>query len=312
MPTIEFRVAGFKPNENAYNFLLQLIQPAMARMNLTRADVRRIIFTDNDHYGPAIREFSQEEGYTDDGIYQGIGKTLPQFETGIYAGSNLVLHYCVIGAFASDADASAGERDAMQYAIYHELGHCVDYRRRQSQHNTRLRQGVTSFVLRCAEANAAVALSEYAACFFSAQFMSSAGFSFCADSTERNLRQYLISVTEKRDKYRTGALDLRAVHGAATQVFWRGIVEYAKLFAYLHGNPSLANQDQTPYPWPGQNSSAGAVLHSMSGILPRAWNSYPNCADLFEDSLTKIWFALSEAEGYRFEVKPDGDYLWLD
>lgn len=312
IPPIEFRVADFTPNENAYKFVSQLVQPAMAQMELTHEDICKIVIADNDHYGPAIKEFSPNEGYTDDGIYQGVGKILPQVQNRIYAGSNLVMHMCVIGSFAaSDDDRPAGERDAMCYAIYHEFGHCADYRRRPAQHMAKPRDGVTSVVLRCAEGNSATLLSEYAACFFSASFMSAAGFAFVADSTAQNLKQYLAGLAEKRERYRLGLLDLCAVRDAAMETFWRSMIEYAKLFAYLHRNPALAKDGKASLEWPGESQAGSERIQSMVAALREAWNSYPNCVEAFEKSLTEIWFAVSEAEGYRFEVKQEGDYLWL-
>src|ERR1044071_4381101 len=151
-PVIEFRVDGFTPNQNAYDFVLQLIQPAMAQMDFSSQDVLKIVIADDAHYGPAIEELSTGNGYTDDGIYQGIGKTLPTFENGVYVASNVVMHQCVMASFvASDQDVPHGEADAMRYAIYHELGHCADHRRRQSQHSVKPRQGVTSCVWGWAE-----------------------------------------------------------------------------------------------------------------------------------------------------------------
>jgi len=311
-PSIKFRVAGFTPNDNAYKFVLQVIQPAMLQMELTNADVRIIIIADNDHYGAALKEFSANDGFTNDGIYQGIGKTLPHFENGIYTGSNLVMHQCVMGSFTeSDEDGLVGERDAMRYAIYHELGHCVDHRRRPVQHTAKPRENVTSFVLRCAEANSATLLSDYAACLFSASFMTSAGFSYIANSTAQNLKQYLEALAEKRNRYCLRFLDLTAVRNAAIETFWRGMIEYAKFFAYSHGNPALAQNENASLIWPGTSRAGGEIMQSMFSALREVWNSYPNCAEIFEKTLTDKWFAISEAEGYQFKVKPEGDYLWL-
>jgi len=312
-PQIEFRVAGFTPNDNAHKFVLQIIQPAMVQMELTNGDVRKIVIADNDHYGAAIKEFAPNEGYTNDGIYQGVGKILPQIENSCYAGSNLVLHVCVIGGFAAvDDDRPAGEGDAMRYGIYHELGHCADYRRRQVQHVSKAREGNTSLVLRCAEGNSATLLSEYAACFFSASFLTPEGFAFVADSTAANLTRYLKELTEKRDRYRLRLLDLRIVRDAAMETFWRSMIEFSKLFAYLRGNPALAVDGKAALVWPGASQVGSEEIQLMAVALHEAWNSYPNCAEAFEQTLTGTWFAISKAEGYRFEVQSDGDYLWLD
>jgi len=313
IPPIEFRVTGFTPNDNVYKFVSRVIQAAMSRMELTYADVLQIVIADNAHYGAAIKEFSPNDGYTDDGIYQGVGKILPQIENGSYVGSNLVMHECVIANFAaSDDDRPTGEGDAMRYGLYHEFGHCADYQRRQAQHAAKTRESNCSVVLRCAEGNSATLLSEYAACLFSASFLTPAGFTFIAGSTEQNLKQYLKVLAEMRNRYRIRLLDISAVRNAAIETFWRGMIEYAKLFAYLHGNPVLVPDGKVSLVWPGDSQAGGEIIQSMSAVLREAWNSYPDCVEAFEKSLTNTWFAISEAEGYRFEVKSEGDYLWLD
>jgi len=240
MPTIEFRISDFAPNEKVYNFVSQLVHSAMVRMKLTHTDVQKMVIADTDHYGSTIMELSPTDGHTDDGILQGLGKTVPQIENGRCVGNKLVIHASIIDALAAPAsNISTGREEALRYAFFHELGHCADHRHRQIHKPVRTYANTRSFALRCAEANAATLTDEYAACFLSSSFLSPAGFSFMADFTVETLRKYLSAVAEKRNQYRFGLLDIREVRGTALETIWRGLIEYAKLFAYLHGNPAL-------------------------------------------------------------------------
>ena len=237
MPPIEFRVRGYVPNENAYAFVRNIMQPAMHDLELGSEDVRQVIIADNDHYGPAIKEFASKDGFTDDSVYQGIGKSLPDFDEKGYAGSCLVLHYCVLASSTRQGGSgSVGEADAMSYCLFHELGHCVDYRHRPAQQFQAHAFDTTSIILGCADANSRTLLAEYAACFFSAKFMTPPAFQYIADQTPRCSTDYLVDLGEKRDRYRRGLLSLPEVRDAALGAFWRALIEFAKLMAFVHGN----------------------------------------------------------------------------
>ena len=284
----------------------------MTAMGLTGADVRKIIITDNEGYGPAIRQFAPSGGYTNDGVYQGIGKILPEITNGVYLGGNLVLHYCLIGSFVAEQkpEQPEGELEAMRYGFYHEFGHCVDYRRRPAQHGAKSPIATNSPALRCAAYNWETFLSEYAACFFSATFLPPVGYRYFARASRLNLETYLSGLATKRSQYQLGMGPLTAVRDAALDAFWRGLIEYGKMYAFLNGNEALDPVRDMPA-WPARNGSAAKILSKFSEGLRAAWTRYPQCEAEFEQLVRETWFALSEAEGFRFEVRSEGDYLWL-
>ena len=311
-PSIEFRVNGFVPNANSHGFVLGIVNEAMTAMGLTGADVRKIIITDNEGYGPAIRQFAPNSGYTKDGVYQGIGKILPEVANGMYSGSNLVLHHCLVGSFVAEqnADRPEGELEAMRYGFYHEFGHCVDHRRRPTQHCAKVPAVTSSPTLRCAVHNGDTLLSEYAACFFSATFLPPAGYGYFARASRLNLETYLTALATKRSQYQLGLGPLTAVSDAALDTFWRGLIEYGKMYAFLNGNQALDPAKDMPT-WPARSTSTAQILAKFAEGLRTAWARYPHCEAEFEQLVRETWFALTAAEGFRFEVKPEGDYLWL-
>jgi hypothetical protein len=141
--------------------------------------------------------------------------------------------------------------------------------------------------------------------------MTTAGFAYVENSTMQNLKQYLEALAERHSKYRLKLLELCAVRDLAMETFWRAMIEYAKLVAFLHGNPALARDVKVSLVWPGDSRAGEEMIQSLFATLHEAWNSYPNCAEALEKTLTDIWFAVSKAEGYRFEIRSEGDYLWL-
>lgn len=308
-PKLEFRVFGFTANDRAHSTVLALIRESMARMDLSPSDLRNVIVTDDDHYGPAIKQFVPNEGYTNDDIYRGIGKILPHYEKGRFVCSNLVLHFCVVGSFARPNDGLLhGELDAMRYCLYHELGHCVDYRRRTAQGHLKPSE-TNSVVLRCADANAEPVLAEYAACTFSAQFVTPEAFRYLVLQTADTLGKYLEALENKRQLYRVHLLDLAVLRDQVLMTFWRGLVEIAKLHAYRNGNVAL--QQEPFFVWPGGCEITKSVLNDFGLTLANDWKAYPDCLEVFQKILLGTFLSLTKARGYRFEMKPEGDYLWL-
>lgn len=309
-PVIEFRVAGFKPSQHTFDFVGRLLALATTTMGIAPGDIRKVVIADNENYGPAIRGFDPDGGYTNDSIYRGVGKTVPECSNGSFLGSNLVFNQFLLGCFAPapDGESRAGELEAACYGFFHEIGHCVDNRRRPAQHSPSAPLTTRSHLVRCATLNSASLLDEYAACFFSAAHMSVAGFAYFAESTRGNLESYLGTSAAQRTKYRIGLATLDSVRDAALDAFWRALIEYAKMYALHHGNPSLG--PGLPV-WPNESPDTAKLLQDFADGLRLAWNRYPDCLPEFERLVTNTWFALTAAEGYVFEARPQGDHLHL-
>lgn len=309
-PKLEFRVTGFTANDHTYENLAALITDGLACMDLTTAALRTVIVADDEHYGPAIKQFVPAEGYTNDDIYRGVGKILPHYENGQYVCCDLVMHCCVVASFARPKDSLPdGEVDALRYCLYHELGHCLDYHRRPNHGHVIPPFETNSVVLRCANANAETVLSEYAACAFSAQFVTAEAFRYLVQQTTDTWAKYSDALANKRQLYRTRVLDLAVLRDEVLRVFWRGLIEVAKLHAYRNGNAAL--QQEPFFSWPGGGHAATAVLNDFGLKLASDWSDYPDCFGTFAKTILGAFLSLTEARGYKFEVKPEGDYLWL-
>lgn len=311
-PVVEWRIAGFTPNQNAHAGVARLVEEAFSTLDLSSEDVRRIIVTDSEGYGRAIGEFDPKAGFTNDAIYRGVGKIIPIVADGRYAGSNVVFHHCVISSFAAGPSAalSAGEIAMMRYTFFHEFGHGLDYRLRPSQHAAPPPENTESVALRCLSYNAEVFLCEYAACFYSARFLTPDGFRHFGESTRQNLEAYLSDLTEKRGLYRDRLVELLVVRDQALTAFWRGLIEYGKMCAFVAGNPELDISGLMTC-WPVKNQVSIGILRKLADNLRAAWDRYPAYTEDFVRLVGEAWFALTSAEGYRFEVRPEGDYLWL-
>lgn len=307
VPAIEFRVADFAPNDFMFDFVGQLLAEA-AKMGVEPGDLRKLVVADDESYGPAIREFDPAAGYTHDGIYQGVGKIIAERVNGSFVGSNLVVHHSLLGCFAAQPGPGhpPGELEAFRYGFFHEMGHCVDNRRRLAQHMPSVTPRPRSHLRYCASHNSEALLAEYAACYFSATHLPPAGFAYLAKSTRGNLEKYLGAGAALRSRYRIGLATLNSVRDAALDAFWRGLIEHAKLAASIHGNPALGPRLPA---WPDGSPEAAALLREFAAGLRAAWNHYPDCLTEFERITTDTWFALTASQGYVFEVRPEGDHL---
>ena len=155
-------------------------------------------------------------------------------------------------------------------------------------------------------------LSEYAACYHSAQFLSPAGLHYLIDSVASNLKEYFVQLKQAREDYGVQKIDLGELDRRVIRVFWRALTEFAKIFAYVNGNRTLAPSGTFGVCWPGA-TEAGEQLPIFFERLRDAWREYPNCTDAFRSTCEETWYTVTFAEGWLFGTDSEGrDYLRFD
>lgn len=306
LPSIEFLVPDVHPDSLYAQKVRSLTAAALSGMSLTKSEVQRIVIAGDDSYLGAILELSGKTGYTNTTNYRGLAKAIPLFRGSEFVGSNLLFHHAVIDAYFREPGASVSQAylEQLQYGFFHEFGHCIDFSRRRSQHGWVAPALGSSHFLYYAACNGPTFFGEFAACYFSARFISKDGFRSLVDSTISALASQMKTLQEAR---------IRADHeirDEAIGVFWRGLIEFGKIQALRMGAPSLKEACPSSE-WPGRNPEAMRVFAQLGQSLESAWASYPNCGPDFDRHVRDAWFALTAAEGFCFEVRPDGDCFYF-
>jgi hypothetical protein len=75
-------------------------------------------FVDGEHYGKEIHKIDPNAKYTDDGRYKGIGKTIRKNDNVF-----IVINAQILTALIQ----SEYKNSISKHAIYHEIGHCINY-----------------------------------------------------------------------------------------------------------------------------------------------------------------------------------------
>lgn len=269
-----------------------------ANLTLPLDRIDEIIIADQQHFGAAIEKLSPGNGFTDDGIYSAVGKTVFANNVDRVCGSIVLMEGFVVLALRKHfkpANGMSPEEEHAAYSVYHEFGHCLDAFKRNTRLFDKKTFGSTVF-------------EEYSACRLTASYMSHEAFKHLQYSNCGTFNQYLdILLTTRRD-YR-GSEDLPRLSNTVHLVFQRILIELAKEFAFRHGNPGWR---QTDFVLWDSDPLIKRFASEWGADLEHAWSNYPACGDRFTSLGNEYFYSLSALEGYRFERREDGVFLWFD
>ncbi len=196
----------------------------------------------------------------------------------------------------------------LSYVVSHEFGHSRDYFERPKGIDS-TRKLVNGFKISTwAEVNSAIAFSEYAACVFSAEYVSEALMRYQFDSDSESIERLLVEIHDRRRAY-TNDSELYELATKTCMEFWFVIIQAAKLFGQRRGNPALRAVSLDWSKWlPG---IAFDLLPNLELALVAAWERYPDCASDFLRECRFTWNLIAQAEGFQFEEGDDGDGVFF-
>ena len=109
---VHFRMNGTITNQELPDIVRCLVLRGLNGMGLPASDIVSLTIAESDTYGAAVKELNPERGYTEDGIYVGVGQVFPVIKDNAYIGSQVLLNACILAAFCLK-DESEGCRNAM-------------------------------------------------------------------------------------------------------------------------------------------------------------------------------------------------------
>lgn len=297
-------------NRKRYSTVVErLIAAAFQKLEVIASDVKKVVVADEASYGFAISEHVADGStYTDDEWCCGQGRTIPDMSSGIFDGSIVVLRSSVIDSFLPPRSEQEGIENLVRHIFFHEVGHCIDNRRREHQHYLRpTGQGFHDNLNGCLRA----IVCEYAACFFSAKCMSEEAFVSFIDedvlATVQDQHRRREKIRARFDAGEASILDLRNEVWAS---IWLELRKMSELFAYQRGG----NLDVTRSSCRAAqffSPARLAILDNLRKDLGKEWSAYPGCCSGFEEVLIWAFVDLGRVDGYSFDPNLENDSFEL-
>jgi hypothetical protein len=259
---IDFKLPEFEPRPELVEYVRRLVGERALAMGLDRECSLHVCITNDENFATAVSERSPGSSITENAIYSAVGKSIPIIEFDTCVGDHVILKSSVIESFVSPTHSNLqGELDAFRYVLAHEIGHCVDHSRRIQQHRVH-RWGALDDQERELAIHTDIIVGEYAACYFSANFLSHDGFCYLVDETQESISKL-------------AETDLPSA--------WICLMQAAKIAAYTHANQQLGRSCSFSI-WPDSLKLHNSISN-FATKLEAAWCQYPACQIDFEEAV---------------------------
>jgi hypothetical protein len=277
--------------------LTELMLKAAESVGVNPSSVEEVVIADEDRYGTSIARIDPANGYTDNGVNTGVGKTIA---LGDGSRVSIVLRDYIVAGMCRDPANGDQEREHNELAwhcITHEFGHARDYELRPHRGAVQI-DGRCFRIADIAGYYWPIALEEFVACVHAAQAMTKRLVIMQAHSFVTTTRELLRQTAEERRKWEIGCGDLgRLAYGAAGAA-WYALTEWGKIvgFAVGLGAPDVcaaiaANCNDLP---------AQPELERATELFRQYWASYPDWPEVPPSAAIKLWTDIAMACGYKF------------
>ncbi len=279
--------------------------------------IQLIALTTDEEYGPTIKRLDPEATYSDNTVVAGIGKTICRTDESGEVRCSIVLRLYPVCALWIELN-NKPEREGWdptlhiaEYALHHEVAHCVDDSKRGCSKPIPIRRSGAGFeISQVARYHADILQSEFAACVLSAKAMAPAGHreeiamfrQITADSRQR--------AAAERQRYWNTGQHLANVAFEAAGCFWLMLIQFAKIAATRLGNPTLDVEE----PLLMGDSRAAAFNMVLADFEPRLaehWKTYPNWTAETPPFMRHAWEELARADNYHFHEDARGSALFF-
>jgi hypothetical protein len=259
---IDFKLPEFEPRPELVDFVRRLVLERSLAMGLGPECSLHVFITNDKYFATVVSERFPGSSITENAIYSAVGKCIPIIEFDTCVGNHVILKSSVIESFVSPAHSNfQGELDAFRYVLAHEIGHCVDHSRRIQQHRVHRWEALDDQERELA-IHTDIIVGEYAACYFSANFLSQDGFRYLVDETQESISK---------------------LSGTDLPSAWTCLMQAAKIAAYTHANQQLSRSCSSTI-WP-DSLKLETSISSFATKLEDAWSRYPVCQIDFEEAV---------------------------
>ena len=240
---IEHDIREFVVQPHVIEVFERFVTAAASRINLDPQAVGRVIICGESRYGPTIATLKAGDGFTNNDLALGVGKTIPRAQ-GAAVVSDVVLRADLFGAFADvppgTLDPATWSADVQQsfYVICHEFGHVQDHALRKDTFDPPDPRPGPFSISATADYYGGIVLTEFAACRNAAPVMTQSLFDYEMQTTVERLRGIQVQTNEFLDG--SGGLTRRALAHTVCQAAWVFLVELAKLYGHGHCTPAIA------------------------------------------------------------------------
>lgn len=292
---------------------------SLADMSVPREHIAIIHFASEETYGKAIQEIDPEESHSDNAQFTGVGKALrTRAENGEVVGSIVLrlelMHGIWTQTLASpDRSQWAPMTHLMAYMLYHEVGHCVDYRARPREASESFYEPERGFeISRLARYYARIIESEFAACVHSASGLSPEGH---AETIRSFLGESLMAARREADlqrqRWESIVYDWDHMALSVAASFWNILSQFGKIVGSCIGNPALSRED-LPLDDIPDAEEIRIVLNEFGDRLTEHWKAYPEWSSEVPAFMLEAWDKLAKIDEFFFFEGEDGSELQFE
>lgn len=305
-------------SEETFLALLEGIIDAISQgVGFDSKKLEAVIFANDLEYGNCIAEYEGSKNYTHDEFFAGVGKTILKTDE---SGNSYVillkghlLKFLIDGVLKSVGDKGEKKTLPEKLAIYilaHELGHCLDYEKRNKLQ--KFSSGVSGFkIVRINMVNGSALLDELAACVNSGPYIDEEYFKDEMVSALVTIRDMYRKLADLKSKYDRSPESLSQIGNSLVYTIWRQLGYYAWWQGFRVSNPTIRNLvfDFRE----GTTSQEKKILLQFCDEIDDICKRYPAWDDSNCKTLEKYFHELALCSGYEFKItsgENDGLYWY--
>lgn len=295
-----------------------VVASSISVVNVQPDCIESIFIGDENEFGAAIHAIQKELGlalsYTNNAIYQAVGKTIAHHGNGKKS-SSIVFRDNFMAEILGDLMGgksldNLGEDGQFCFYIFtHEVGHCKDNWLRVSDLDSSIANNGEFRIHQIAKYYIPIMLSELAACVHSSSAMTAQVFKREVIQWQKDVRTHIQETTNKWRSYQENNDLLKDLAFSAAQSFWVVTLQFAKLIGSQIGNPDLSSEAIS---WFRDSGPIPKILSEIEEAVKKIWLSYPAWTEDNAEPLLQLWHKLALANGYKFVHSPEGDAVYLD
>jgi hypothetical protein len=292
--------------ERVGSYVGEIIDALAAPVGGADEFVEGFIVTDDDCYGAAIVEASQKEGFTNDGYFLGVGKTV-RLQQEARPVSRIVVRIWLVehllnGGYAPGSIPTDDMWLAL-FAIAHELGHAVDNERRKLVGDVEGTSDPNS-LRRWRTKGPEFLLDEIAAQRFASAIVTKTAFEQQRLTFDEDIERIISEIYLAKTDYNAGAIDVDSMATIGSQGAWRLLDLLAKCRVLQLG---LSDAERgPPLKCEGLKLFGSDICREFELLIDEILMIYPAEPADIKKRISDVWADILALLGVDFEERERG------
>lgn len=295
------------------SFVREFALYACELIGLNANKISTIHIADHDNYTKAISSVCENESFSCNEYYVGVGKSITITQNGnvehhlVYKID--IIYGLILYVKNKNTEKDYAERLSMEMFL-HEFGHIVDNEARGKLEPIKPLDISYFSIDKISLYYTSILISEFFACLHSAFSGTELVFIDQNLGDNSNFETMFKKNTDLRIDYINNRTSLKNVAYSASQFFWMILVQYSKLIATKLGNNKLNSMEIKLF-----NScphEVASLLAQLEDILSSLINAYPVIPEEAVNNIFEIWHNVALRFGFFFAKGLEGDAVYFD